>query len=65
MGVYFKIFKKLNYFDLDVECSMGNELMVIEGLSGAGKTTILNCIAGIRTPDAGKISVDDRIIMKK
>ncbi len=62
MGVYFKIFKKLNYFDLDVECSMGNELMVIEGLSGAGKTTILNCIAGIRTPDAGKISVDDRIL---
>ena len=67
MGVYFRIFKKLNYFDLDVECSLDNELLVIEGASGAGKTTILNCIAGIRVPDDGNISVDGRsfsVIMK-
>lgn len=62
MGVYFRIFKKLNYFDLDVECSLDNELLVIEGASGAGKTTILNCIAGIRVPDDGNISVDGRIL---
>lgn len=62
MGVDFRIVKKLNYFTLDVDFSMGNELLVIEGASGAGKTTILNCLAGTVTPDEGRIAVDDRIL---
>ena len=62
MGVNFKIVKKLNYFTLDVDFSMGNELLVIEGASGAGKTTILNCLAGTVTPDEGRIAVDDRTL---
>lgn len=62
MGVDFRIVKKLNYFTLDVDFSMGNELLVIEGASGAGKTTILNCLAGTVTPDEGRIVVDNRIL---
>lgn len=62
MGVSFKLTKELNYFTLDVEFSMENELLVIEGSSGAGKTTILNCLAGIVTPDDGRITVDDRVL---
>ena len=62
MGVHFKIHKKLNYFDLDAEFSMDNELLVIEGASGAGKTTILNCIAGIVQPDSGIITVGDNVL---
>lgn len=62
MGVNFRIVKKLNYFTLDVDFSMGNELLVIEGASGAGKTTILNCLAGTVTPDEGRIVVDNRIL---
>ncbi len=62
MGISFKLLKKLNYFDLDVELCMGNELLVIEGASGAGKTTILNCLAGIVVPDEGTITIDNRVV---
>ena len=62
MGFSFKLFKKLNYFDLDVEFSIENELLVIEGSSGAGKTTILNCLAGIVTADEGKITIDEKVL---
>ena len=62
MSVSFRLLKKLNYFSLDVDFAMGNELLVIEGVSGAGKTTILNCLAGIAVPDEGEITVDERLI---
>ena len=62
MSVSFRLLKKLNYFSLDVDFAMGNELLVIEGVSGAGKTTILNCLAGIAVPDEGEIIVDERLI---
>lgn len=62
MGLDFRIHKKLNYFNLDVDVSIGNELLVIEGASGAGKTTILNCLSGLTTPDYGHIAVDDRVL---
>jgi putative ABC transport system ATP-binding protein len=34
------------------------EQVVIRGSSGGGKTTLLNVIAGLATPDAGRIVVD-------
>lgn len=55
MSLSFKIIKKLDHFTLDIECSIDNEILVIEGPSGAGKTTVLNCIAGIVRPDSGEI----------
>lgn len=55
MSLSFKIMKKLDHFTLDIECSIDNEILVIEGPSGAGKTTVLSCIAGIVRPDNGEI----------
>lgn len=33
-----------------------NELVLVRGVSGSGKTSLLSCIAGILTPDSGTIS---------
>lgn len=62
MSVNFRLLKNLNYFSLDVDISINNELLVIEGASGAGKTTVLNCLAGIAMPDDGEIEVDGRVL---
>lgn len=64
MGIYFNINKQLYNFQLDVDFRMGDEFLVIEGASGAGKTTILNCISGIITPDSGEITLDDTTLFK-
>ena len=34
----------------------------IRGPSGIGKTTVLNMIAGLRTPDKAYIKINDRLI---
>src|SRR5512135_3179091 len=43
--------------DVSFECKNG-EFLVIVGPSGAGKTTTLNCIAGVEYPDAGTVYID-------
>lgn len=51
-------------FTLDVSFALpeGAGTTALVGPSGAGKSTILALIAGTATPDAGKISLDDRIL---
>lgn len=57
-----KLFKKMNYFNLDVNFSIDKEVLVIQGPSGSGKTTILDCICGTKTPDEGTITINDKTI---
>ena len=40
----------------------GRETAILWGPSGAGKTTVLNCIAGLTDPDRGEIHVEGRIV---
>ena len=49
---------KRQHFTLDVDFSTRSGVTVIFGPSGAGKTTILQCIAGLLAPDTGQISID-------
>ncbi|KWX69062.1 ABC transporter ATP-binding protein [Mycobacterium sp. NAZ190054] len=38
------------------------EFFTMLGPSGCGKTTTLRCIAGLESPDSGRISVDDTVL---
>ncbi|MEO6212453.1 MAG: ABC transporter ATP-binding protein [Vicinamibacterales bacterium] len=46
---------------VDLEIEPG-ECMVLLGPSGCGKTTLLRLLAGLERPDAGTISIGDRVI---
>jgi len=56
--------KRLEHFTLDVEliCPAGS-ILVLTGPSGAGKTTLLRILAGLDTPDAGRIVLDDEVLL--
>ncbi len=63
MDLYVNISKKLtnnnsNEFTLDAEFKCRNEMIVLFGPSGAGKTLTLECIAGLEVPDKGCIIVN-------
>ena len=45
--------------DLHLEIDKG-EFLVLLGPSGCGKTTTLRCLAGLETPDEGRIAFGDR-----
>ena len=58
MSIYVDIEKDLGSFVLKAKFEAGNETLALLGPSGCGKSMTLRCIAGILTPDRGKIIVD-------
>lgn len=62
MGTYFKVKKELDRFAVDVEYAFDSGVLVIQGESGAGKTTVLNCISGLKQPDEGKVLIGDKLV---
>jgi ABC-type sulfate/molybdate transport systems ATPase subunit len=50
----------LRSYELGVSLSVGAETVALVGPSGAGKTTVLRAIAGLRRPDSGRIALGDR-----
>ena len=47
---------------VEARFSAGNGFTILFGPSGAGKTTILDCVAGLRTPDSGRIAIDGTVL---
>lgn len=58
MALSLKIQKRLGDFHLAVQFEAGDETLALLGASGCGKSVTLRCIAGIMTPDEGKIVLD-------
>ncbi len=50
-------------FDLDVAFDAPPGVTALFGQSGSGKTTVVNAIAGLLRPDAGRIAVDGRTLL--
>lgn len=62
MGLSVRMFKKVDGFTLDVKWDTGNDLAVLFGHSGAGKSMTLQMIAGIARPDYGVISMNGKTL---
>ena len=49
-------------FVLDVAFTAPPGITMLFGASGSGKTTLLRCLAGLRRPDDGTITIGDRVV---
>jgi len=62
MSLKVNIEKKLLEFELKVNFEADNGILGFLGSSGSGKSMTLSCIAGIVTPDKGKIVLNGRVL---
>ena len=62
MSIVVKIEKKYQDFTLNLSFDSKGKPMGFLGASGCGKSMTLSCIAGIMTPDAGRIILNDRVL---
>lgn len=62
MAVEIEIEKKFKGFCLQVSLSGNTSAMGILGASGSGKSMTLRCIAGIETPDRGRIVINGKTV---
>ncbi|MEM8502200.1 MAG: molybdate ABC transporter permease subunit [Cyanobacteria bacterium P01_D01_bin.1] len=55
--------KRLSDYTLAIDfVADGQQPIGVLGASGAGKSLMLRCIAGVETPDAGRIVLNDRVL---
>jgi molybdate transport system ATP-binding protein len=53
---------RLGRFRLEIDTSFDRGWTALFGPSGAGKTTLLEIVAGLRRPDAGRVTMDGRVL---
>lgn len=61
MSLEVNIRKSFSTFSLDVAFEAGDETLGFLGASGCGKSLTMRCIAGIDTPDEGRIVVNGQV----
>ncbi|HEX2633148.1 MAG TPA: ATP-binding cassette domain-containing protein, partial [Bradyrhizobium sp.] len=47
---------------MQVELTLSPGITILFGPSGAGKTTVLDCLAGLSRPDSGRIVVGEQTL---
>lgn len=62
MSLEVDILKKLQGFELKVKFKVDNYTLGFLGSSGSGKSMTLRCIAGIETPDTGRIVLNNHVL---
>lgn len=62
MSLFVEIEKQLGNFHLNVRFQAETETLALLGASGCGKSMTLKCIAGIMTPDRGRIVLNGRVL---
>ena len=62
MSIKVDIKKDLGSFKLDAKFDSDSRVLALLGASGSGKTMTLKAIAGIITPDEGKIVLNDKVL---
>ncbi|MBI5682512.1 MAG: ABC transporter ATP-binding protein [Deltaproteobacteria bacterium] len=62
LALKFSLKKHLHDFHLDIGLELNNEIAVLFGPSGSGKSITLNMLSGIVKPDAGCININERNI---
>jgi molybdate transport system ATP-binding protein len=50
-------------FRLEIDLEANGQVIGLFGGSGAGKTTLIEIVAGLRQPESGRISVDNQVLM--
>lgn len=65
MGLSVDIEKRFKGFHLRMALEAGQETMGLLGASGCGKSLTMRCVAGIETPDSGKIVVNGTVFFDK
>jgi molybdate transport system ATP-binding protein len=63
MSLRVEIRHGLGTFQVDVGFETSGRLTALFGRSGAGKTTVVNAIAGLIRPNRARISVDDKVFV--
>ncbi len=61
-GLLIDIEKNLSSFHLKIAFNTDNQPLGLLGSSGAGKSMILRCLAGIETPNKGRIVLNNRVL---
>lgn len=54
--------RRLPHFDLECDFELSGRRIAFIGPSGAGKTTAVELIAGLRRPDTGRVVLDDCVL---
>jgi len=62
LSLYVDIKKKFDDFDLAIKLECEDDVTAILGGSGCGKSLTLRCIAGIVTPDSGRIVINGQVV---